>query len=646
MRILPFVFLLLMGMTWRCVQSTCVLETDFGLSINCGLKKTGMFRVRNLGGFKGYVGLGIQLADELGFKESLSSLEQSNKRRSVNGFLAPGSFEPLAVPHNNDNQATTSATNNLLDRSAYAKMNGRTVTGKSVTVPPFRPLVAATNNMVRNVRLATQQQQQQLPLKPLPVPAFAALPESIAKIAVETPKPQQPLAAGHRQPQSPAHMQPMTTSAFATLRQPVAIVQPQIPQPQLVQVVQVPQNIQLHHGQNQQQKLVQLVQLPQNFQPQQQIVQQPKLSPVYHHNAMQQVANRRYNAFASSQQNASDVRPIIVLPTPTADNRKLRPENAVLTNDVDPGSMMSLFNVAAANNVSVEQLAMALRHRQQWPSFYSASTDTQPATTTTATTSTTSTTTTAAPPPPTTTTTAVYDMPDEPPATKKIAIKPYRYGHASGHKVMNAPNEYYPVGYDKNFDDHFVSKVDLPDTSFSCGEQKHFPGLYGDEDLGCMVFHVCAFTDDGLTQKSFLCPESTLFDQTILKCNWWFYVDCKSSRKLYDSNIPISKSYQLMKALTFFSSYAGGPTVDASVAAATAAVSTAYDHDERSPDKSADGGSPDKSADGRSPNKSADEGSPGQKSSTTAVPTAEFLPASSSAASSTEILDNVSFRRR
>lgn len=69
------------------------------------------------------------------------------------------------------------------------------------------------------------------------------------------------------------------------------------------------------------------------------------------------------------------------------------------------------------------------------------------------------------------------------------------------------------------------------------------------------VFHVCAFTDDGLVMKSFLCPESTLFDQTILKCNWWFYVDCKSSKKLYDSNIPISKSYQLMKALAFFSSY-------------------------------------------------------------------------------------------
>lgn len=52
---------------------------------------------------------------------------------------------------------------------------------------------------------------------------------------------------------------------------------------------------------------------------------------------------------------------------------------------------------------------------------------------------------------------------------------------------MNAPKEYYPVGYDKNFDDNFVTKVDLPQTKFHCGDQKHFPGLYADEDLGCMV---------------------------------------------------------------------------------------------------------------------------------------------------------------
>lgn len=55
---------------------------------------------------------------------------------------------------------------------------------------------------------------------------------------------------------------------------------------------------------------------------------------------------------------------------------------------------------------------------------------------------------------------------------------------------MNAPKEYYPVGYDKNFDDNFKSKVDLPPTSFSCAKQKHFPGLYADTDLGCMVKYI------------------------------------------------------------------------------------------------------------------------------------------------------------
>lgn len=77
----------------------------------------------------------------------------------------------------------------------------------------------------------------------------------------------------------------------------------------------------------------------------------------------------------------------------------------------------------------------------------------------------------------TTTTTERAPLPDN---TRK-------YPQASISKVMNAPRDYYPVGYDKNFDDNFVSRVELPETTFYCGEQKHFPGLYADEDLGCMV---------------------------------------------------------------------------------------------------------------------------------------------------------------
>lgn len=58
-----------------------------------------------------------------------------------------------------------------------------------------------------------------------------------------------------------------------------------------------------------------------------------------------------------------------------------------------------------------------------------------------------------------------------------------------------------------------------------------------------------------MVHKAFLCPEDTLFDQSIVKCNWWFYVDCAASPSIYDSNIPISKSYQLMKSLTYFSNF-------------------------------------------------------------------------------------------
>lgn len=181
---------------------------------------------------------------------------------------------------------------------------------------------------------------------------------------------------------------------------------------------------------------------------------------------------------------------------PVATAKKQPAEKSPLSNEVDPGSTTSLLNVAAANNVSVEQLALALRQHQQQqrlslvapyyaprPEVTAAPASTT-ATATTTTTTTTSTTTAAAP----------YFQPEElsVPVTKKSIVKPYRSKYATGLKVMNAPKEYYPMSYEKNFDDNFVSKVDLPDTTFQCGEQKHFPGLYGDEDLGCMV-SVCIY---------------------------------------------------------------------------------------------------------------------------------------------------------
>lgn len=116
----------------------------------------------------------------------------------------------------------------------------------------------------------------------------------------------------------------------------------------------------------------------------------------------------------------------------------------------------SVHSLSQASNISVATLAAAIKLRQEQLK-----------------------TSTLAPPSTTSTTTS-------PPPTKPQIIRP-KYALTGKHKVMNAPKEYYPVSYDKNYDDNFTSKVELPETSFSCGDQKHFPGLYADEDLGCMV---------------------------------------------------------------------------------------------------------------------------------------------------------------
>nr|CAD7445703.1 unnamed protein product [Timema bartmani] len=154
--------------------------------------------------------------------------------------------------------------------------------------------------------------------------------------------------------------------------------------------------------------------------------------------------------------------------------------------------------------------------------------------------------------------------------------------------VRLAPRDYYPPGYPDIPHDLVRPAMQLtsPTSSFLCREQKYFPGIYADTTLGCtvhtgldsplslpdaedsghtaprffcintrfggpMVFHACASVDDKMVDKSYSCPEFTLFDQSVLMCNWWFYVDCKASGKLYDSNVPLSKSFRLMKALSF-----------------------------------------------------------------------------------------------
>ncbi|CAB3365523.1 Hypothetical predicted protein [Cloeon dipterum] len=389
-----FAFCLAVIFNVKPVVSTCVFDQDFGFKLNCAFKQSGIFRVRNLGGVKGYIGLGVSVGDELGFPQSLSNVEGS-KRRSVSGSYW---------------EAAAASAQKRAD-----EMNGH---------PPAFKKISASMPMLRSAQ-------------PAPQP-------SISRSAV----------VGKTD-------DGREMTAFRNAIRKTVNTQRPVPVPQML------------------------------------------------------------------VERASVLPPLDA----ASDEKKLALIDAELEKNIE--------ELAAAANVSVDTIRAALgdkNNRQQLQQAVAAVALLQGEPTTQA----------------TTTTIAMTRRPE---LANVVNIGPSVAQKPGVRYVMNAPKEYYPANYDKNYDDGFKTKVEMPQTSFQCGSQKHFPGLYADVDLGCMVFHVCALTDDGLVEKNFLCPENTLFDQSVLKCNWSVYVDCNQSESLYDANIPVSKSYQLMKALAFFSAY-------------------------------------------------------------------------------------------
>ncbi|KAL4717147.1 hypothetical protein ACJJTC_017034 [Scirpophaga incertulas] len=536
------------------VQPTCVLESDFGFKINCAFKKSGLFRVRNLGGIKAHASLGFSLGDELGFEQSLTNLDPS-RRRSVsvkNGVPTntitqssrPAKQEkrgkqnrimmrPMPQTPMRPNQAAMEKLSTLHRRASttmqpiivqssevpVAQSQPKptvTVAKPTITlakpipmgVPPFKPLPPKEDTLKVLPIASTTQTFTQIPHAKGPGLAYQSenYPQSHNQVSKMV---SQMTAVQYAQPLlriTPApiiintpKLYPLPTTVNPFIPMPLAA-----PPTQAISIMAAPQPMHVHpHSQS-----------------------HPYLNTVsIQTNPVSNFLDPR-DAYAYNTKKVDDYNTI----TGYGDDTTLK------INKEDINS--KIVEIAKAGNISMEAVEAAISLRQQQLLSKYANMP-APSTTTT-------TTTTTQPP-------RVFQMQPEPELVAPVQQKPKR--NPTIGKVMNAPREYYPVGYEKNFDDQFQTKVDLPETDFHCGDQKYFPGLYGDESLGCMVFHVCALTDDGLVMKSFLCPESTLFDQTILKCNWWFYVDCKSTRRLYDTNIPVSKSYQLMKALTFFSSY-------------------------------------------------------------------------------------------
>ena len=64
---------------------------------------------------------------------------------------------------------------------------------------------------------------------------------------------------------------------------------------------------------------------------------------------------------------------------------------------------------------------------------------------------------------------------------------------------------------------------EIPQTKFNCAS-KNQAGFYTDIDAQCQVFHRCDLNGN---QTSYLCVNSTIFNQITLICDAWYNVDCQ-----------------------------------------------------------------------------------------------------------------------
>ncbi|XP_055344759.1 U-scoloptoxin(01)-Er1a-like [Paramacrobiotus metropolitanus] len=62
----------------------------------------------------------------------------------------------------------------------------------------------------------------------------------------------------------------------------------------------------------------------------------------------------------------------------------------------------------------------------------------------------------------------------------------------------------------------------IPQTNFDCNSKKQ-PGFYADVEAQCQVFHRC---DIHGNMTSYLCVNTTVFNQVTLVCDYFFNVDC------------------------------------------------------------------------------------------------------------------------
>ncbi|XP_011301721.1 uncharacterized protein [Fopius arisanus] len=76
--------------------------------------------------------------------------------------------------------------------------------------------------------------------------------------------------------------------------------------------------------------------------------------------------------------------------------------------------------------------------------------------------------------------------------------------------------------------------------TFSC--ENRIYGYYADVDNDCQIFHVCMPQNRGAIRWSFICPESTVFNQATFVCTWENdSIPCEESEQYYGLNEEFGK---------------------------------------------------------------------------------------------------------
>merc|ERR1712226_1832698 len=110
-------------------------------------------------------------------------------------------------------------------------------------------------------------------------------------------------------------------------------------------------------------------------------------------------------------------------------------------------------------------------------------------------------------------------------------------GEDDGHEGSSDPLDWLRASIPGEPELDYPILSQIAETSFSCSG-RIFGGYYADPELQCQGYHVCLTPPNAFMDRktSFLCPNGTIFSQSLLTCDWWFNVDCSETEEFYSIN--------------------------------------------------------------------------------------------------------------